>query len=128
MGHPTLTLRRAGDFTLAVYGSSHCGVIEPGKPAIVPCSYSLTLECYAHGLDDQGFLVEQIGIHTYFNTLPPSSLSCELFCVKCAHELVEKIRAENPRAAIRRVSLEIAPKPKHAPGSAGMTYIWDLES
>jgi hypothetical protein len=119
---PTLTLNRGGEFDLYVVGDAHCGLAN--EQGFVPCEYALVLCCDAAGLDSDGFLVEQIGIHTYFQELPATRLSCELFCVECARDLFKKVMVENASARIHGIALTINPKPKGAPGSAGMTFRW----
>jgi len=122
MAAPTLTLRRGGDFDLYVVGDAHCGLAN--EQGFVPCSYLLVLCCDAQGLDSDGFLVEQIGIHKYFQELPATRLSCELFCVECCRELFRKVMIENASAKIQGIALTINPKPEGAPGEAGMTFRW----
>ncbi len=68
--------------------------------------------------------MEQIGIHKYFQELPATRMSCELFCVACARDLFRKVMVENPQAKINGISLTINPKPEGAPGEAGMTFRW----
>jgi hypothetical protein len=119
---PTLTLHRGGEFDLYVEGDAHCGLAN--AQGFVPCEYALVLCCDAKGLDSDGFLVEQIGIHKYFQELPTTRLSCELLCVQCARDLFRKVMRENPQAKIRGIRLTINPKPEGAPGSAGMTFQW----
>ncbi len=120
----SLTLNREGDFALRVFGDKHCGLA--GADGTVPCSYQLTLCCDSKSLDTDGFLVEQFGIHTYFQELPPSPVSCELLVLQCARELYRKVMTENPKAVIHGLALTINPKPPGAPGAAGMTFRWPL--
>jgi hypothetical protein len=119
---PTLTLNRGGEFALFVDGNAHCGLAN--AEGFVPCEYALTLCCDASGLDSDGFLVEQFGIHTFFQELPATKLSCELFALNCARDLYKKVMSENPHAKIHGLSLTINPKPEGAPGTAGMTFRW----
>lgn len=125
MSKGTLTLRRSGEFTLHVRrGSRHCGVIADTGPASMPCEYALTLVCASNCLDRDGFLVEQIGVHRFFQDLPRTSLSCEKLAIKCSRDLYKEIMAENPKCVVFSMSLTISPKPPGAAGSAGMTYDW----
>lgn len=121
----TLTLRRTGDFELRVRGDNHCGVVPPGEPKLVPCTYSLVMRCRANSLDDQGFLVEQIGIHGFFQALPRTGLSCEKLTVRCARLIYRKVMRENPNCKILSIALEIAPKSRNPNGgAASMTFEW----
>ena len=119
---PTLTLNRSGTFDLGVRGNVHCGLAN--NRGEVPCEYALTLCCDAKALDSDGFLVEQIGIDQFFKSVPPTRLSCELFCIECARLLYRKVMTENPNAKIHGIRLTISPRPKGAPGAAGMTFQW----
>lgn len=118
----TLTLERSGRFTLGVKGPAHCGVREPD----VECSYDVRIVCEPYGLDPKGFLVEQLGIHEFFQNLPETKLSCERLVVWCAKKLREKILDENPSCVIRKMSVKISPV--SAEGSASMTYDWEPDA
>lgn len=121
----TLTLRRSGDFDLRVRGNNHCGVVPPGEPAIVPCTYSLVMRCRANSLDDQGFLVEQLGIHAFFQALPRTGLSCEKLTVRCARLIYRKVMRANGNCKIISIELTIAPKSRNPNGgAASMTFEW----
>lgn len=124
----TLTLKRSGEFVLRVKGDRHCGVYPEGGPREVPCEYSLTLKCRGDSLDGEGFLVEQIGIHRFFQNLPRTGLSCEKLCVRCARLIYRKVMRENPNCKVLGITLSISPRPRHLPngGAAGMTFEWDL--
>lgn len=124
----TLTLRRAGTFTLRVRGDRHCGIYPEGAPPEVPCAYELRLRCRADSLDAHGFIVEQIGIDRFFNALPRTGLSCEKLVVRCARLLYRKIKLENPGCKVLGLALTISPRPANAPGEAGVTFEWDFDA
>lgn len=125
----TLTLKRSGEFVLQVQGDRHCGVVPPGALPQVPCTYSLVLRCRSNSLDGKGFIVEQLGIHQFFQALPRTGLSCENLVVRCARLIYRKVMRENPDAKILSISLEISPKaPSPTGGSASMTFEWDAST
>lgn len=115
----TLTLKRSGKFTLEVRGENHCGVHKPN----VECTYEVRLVCTPNSVDPHGFLVEQLGIHDFFQSLPTTELSCERLVVWCNRKLREKIQAENPSCVIHKMEVTISPLGNV--GQASMTYEWE---
>lgn len=122
-GTHRLRLERSGMFDLEVEGDQHCGVTDDG---FVECRYDVRIECETDSLDGQGFLVEQLGIHDFFQELPPTTLSCEKLVVWCAKKLHEKIRDENVNCKVQKMSVTIAPM--GADGQASMTFEWEPDA
>lgn len=110
----TLTMDRQGEFKIRATGPNHCGVVED-----LDIKYRMLCECQAL-LDRRGFLFDQINVDNYFKNIRRSRLSCEKLTQRCVAELVQLIRAENPKCVIRKVDLTLSP----APFLASMTVSW----
>lgn len=111
-----LTLRRTGQFTIAVAGDNHCGVTTDGKVLI---KYEFAAVC-STDLDHRGFLFEQRNIDAYFQALRRTTRSCEQLVQGCLKALLGRIMDENPGCHICKASLTLSP----APHAASMTYDW----
>lgn len=114
MSH-SLTMNREGSFVIKTYGPNHCGV--GSKIAI---RYSLVCECRPT-LDHRGFLFDQLNVDRYFKEIKRTSLSCERLVMRCTHDLIAQIRAENKGCQIDRMQLTLSPEPF----AASMIYIWN---
>lgn len=129
-GARMLNLHRYGTFRIPVLGERHCGPETDG--GIMPCDYDVNIECVSDHLDPDGFLVEQLGVHEFFQGLRyrPTRLSCELLTVAVAVDLHDLVRAENPYCEVNSIRVKIAPKPhrvkarKEPRHGADMTFSW----
>jgi hypothetical protein len=109
-----LTMNRTGDFVLAVFGNSHCGVQKNLK-----MRYAVRCECSAK-LDARGFLFDQINVDNFFQKIETTGMSCEELAIYCTAALMDDIKRENPLCEIRKMSLTLSLEPY----LASMTHEW----
>jgi len=82
----TFQINRTGTFTVPIReGSPHCGILE-GKNTFkyeVSCSVSIV------ALDEQGFVMDNADIQTYFDRAfrEPLGISCERVALKAAKDI-----------------------------------------
>lgn len=111
----SLKMDREGEFQVRATGPSHCGVLEN-----LTLKYHMVCLCDTT-LDDRGFLFDQIHVHEYFESIRQTTLSCEQLCIECGHELIRRIKSENPGCVIRKMTLTLSP----TPFKASMTFDWE---
>jgi hypothetical protein len=128
--HGRLTMKRAGEFAVQLYGDNHCGVQAATKPmkvdnkwvSALPIKYEMECECKAT-LDARGFLFDQINVDNFFQSIKMTKLSCEQFAIDCARKLWRMILKENPDCSIIAMKLSLSP----APHAASMTFSFDAK-
>lgn len=129
-GQRRLTLHRYGRFKVNVIGDRHCGP-ENGR-GVMPCDYDVRIECGADELDEDGFLIEQLQIHSYFIDLEErlTKLSCELMAVQTAVDLHDLVMDQNPNCEVHSIQVNLSPQPHRIKASrkptngADVTFIW----
>lgn len=114
----SLKMDRFGEFRVQATGPSHCGVDEN-----LTIQYRMVCLC-DNNLDKRGFLFDQLNVDSYFQGISTTTLSCEQLCVKCGHELIQRIKEENPGCVIRKLTLTLSPNPY----KASMTFDWETKS
>lgn len=111
----SLKMDREGEFQVKATGPTHCGVDEN-----LTVRYHMVCLCDAT-LDNRGFLFDQLHVQEYFASIRSTRLSCEQLVIECGHELIRRIKDENPECVIRKMTLTLAP----APFKASMTFDWE---
>jgi hypothetical protein len=109
-----LTLTREGEFEAYITGLNHCGI---KKHESVSFKYWVRCVCTPH-LDARGFLFDQLTVHREFENLGSTRISCERLAMEMCDRVLEAIRVENKRCAVKSIDVEVSPEPF----AATMTY------
>lgn len=121
-------LNREGTFHIeTVPGTDHCGTLPS-----FDVKYHVKAECSAL-LDSRGFLVDQILIDRYFQTIRRVAVSCEKLAQGCLSGVKSVLLRDNPTLIIHGLEVTLSPAPyaarmtcillTHRPTSKGRLYV-----
>lgn len=118
----SLTLVRIGHLRFRVDGDKHCGAKSAvnadgtmsarytARLVVVAPGYGIT-----HNLDDNGFLVDQEGLHEMLQgevtARAPVEHSCEELTLVLGHALRKWLFTSNPRLDIEELEFSLSPTP-----------------
>lgn len=112
----TFSIARTGEFTIELKGNNHCslgGVAQRKLKFEVFCRMQ-----GEHGLDGQGFVIDNVDIQKRFDAIKVCDISCELLCRRMAEEIKGDLGKR--ASALKEIKVRVW----GVPGQAFAEYLW----
>ena len=112
----TFSIARTGEFTVELKGSNHCSL---GGVAQRKLKFGVFCRMQGeHGLDDQGFVIDNVEIQRRFDEIKVCDISCELLCKRMADEIKGDLGSRSK--ALKEIKVRVW----GVPGQAFAEYLW----